>query len=206
MIARPKRKNGFAVLIILVAVAIVMMLYMVNMTAIFGPGISNANRERPLWEDEERIVGPDVFIKLPRAPQPLLDDPVAVSGPVTRKDSYRGDIAVEFNTAGEVAGNWNGSYQHDNKKYTFEAEFAGNIDVSKMYSANKQTDKSKLYFITKGQYTQTVFNEKTEDFSATEGIIYVAGWLGPDHSVHGKIAITSEERDFSAEYLWQSEE
>ncbi len=203
---RLNRKNGFAVLIVLVAVAIVMMLYMVNMTAIFGPGTSTAPRERPLWEDEDRIVGLDVFIKLPKAPQPSLDDSVAVMGQVTRKDSYRGDIAIEFNTVGEIAGNWHGSYRHDNKKYTFEAQFAGNIDVSKTYSADGRIDKSKLYFITKGEYTQTVLNEKTENSSATQGIIYVAGWLSPDYSAHGKLAITTEERDFSAEYLWQSEE
>lgn len=206
MIASLKRKNGFAILIVLVAVAIVMILYMVDMTAIFGPGTSTGPRERPLWEDENRIVGPDVFIKLPKAPQPLLDDPVSVIGMVTRNDSYRGNIAVEFNAIGEVAGNWQASYQHDNKRYTFEAEFSGNIDVSKTYSVDNKTDKSKLYFITKGQYTQTVLNEKTEDIVATEGIIYVAGWLEPDYSAHGKIAITDEEKDFSAEYLWQSQE
>ena len=200
-----KKRRGFAILIVLIAVAIVMMLYMVNMTAIFGPGTGAASSEKPLWDEENRILGPDVFIKPPKAPKPLLNNPVSLIGTITRNDNYRGDIAIEFNTIGEVAGNWGGSYQYENAEYTFEAEFAGNIDVSKTYSADGQTDKSKLYFITKGEYRQTVFNKKTENLSATEGIIYVAGWLWPDYSGNGKMVITTD-KTWSAEYLWQSEE
>ena len=206
MTLRPKEQNGFAILIVLVAVAIVMILYMVDMTAIFGPGSGRRPLEKPLWQEENRIVGPDVFIKPPKVPKPSLDSSISLTAPVTRGDSSRGNISIEFNTIGEVAGKWNTSYQHDNKEYTFDAKFTGNIDVSKTYSAGKKTDKSKLYFITKGTYTQTVFNKKTENISATEGIIYVAGWLNPDYSADGKIAITTEDKDWSAEYLWQSKE
>ena len=192
-------------MILLVAVAIVMILYMVDMTAIFGLGSRTTPLERPLWQEENRIAGPDVFIKLPKAPKPSLDSPVSLTAPVTRNDSPRGNINVEFNTIGEVAGKWNASYRHDNKEYTFEAKFTGNIDVSKTYSAKEKTDKSRLYFITKGNYTQTVFNETNKDFSTTEGIIYAAGWLNPDYSTNGKIVITTQDKTWSAEYLWQSE-
>ena len=206
MTTAPKVQNGFVVLIVLVAIAIVAILYMVNMTAIFGlkPGMGPS--EKPLWQEEHRIVGPEVFIKLPKAPKPLLDNPVSITGQVTRKDSYRGEITIEFNHIGEVAGNWKGSYLHDYEQYTFDAEFAGNIDVSKTYSAKEKKDKSKLYFITKGNYTQTVLNKRTENVSTTEGVIYTAGWLNPDYSADGKLQITTEDKDFSAEYLWQSQE
>lgn len=205
MTPRPKQQNGFVILIVLVAVAIVMMLYMVNMTAIFGPSLKTDSSEKPLWREEHRIVGPDVFIKLPKTPKPLLDNPVSITGQVTRKDSYRGEITIEFNTIGEVSGAWKGSYLHDYEEYTFDAKFVGNIDVSKTYSAKEKKDKSKLYFITKGNYTQTVFNKRTENVSAIEGVIYAAGWLNPDYSANGKLQITTEDKDFSAKYLWQSQ-
>ena len=176
---------------------------MVNMTAIFGPSQKTNSSEKPLWREEHRIVGPSVLIKLPKAPKPLLDNPVSITGQVTRNDSYRGEITIRFNTIGEVNGLWKSSYLHDYEQYTFDAEFTGTIDVSKIYWAGIKADESKLYFITKGKYTQTVFNKKTENISATEGVIYVAGWLNPDYSANGKIAITTEDKDFSAEYLWQ---
>ena len=201
-----KKQNGFAILIVLVAVAIVMILYMVDMKAIFGLESGTQPSEKPLWQEEDRIVGPDIFIKLPKAPMPSLDKPVSIKGQVTRGDSSRGNINVEFNTIGEVAGKWNASYQHDNKEYTFDAKFTGNIDVSKTYSVKEKTDKSRLYFITKGDYTQRVFNKENKDLSATEGIIYVAGWLNPDYSADGKLVITTEDKDSSVEFLWQSEQ
>ena len=206
MFCNLKSRSGFAILIVLVAVAIVMVLYMVDMTAIFGLGTKAGLSEKPLWKEENRIVGPDVFIKPPKAPKPSLDSSVSLTAMVTRGDNPRGNINIEFNTIGEVAGKWNASYQHDDKEYTFNAKFEGNIDVSKTYSAGKKTDKSKLYFITKGKYTQTVFNKKTENVSETEGIIYAAGWLNPDYSSDGKIVITTQDKTWSAKYLWQSKE
>ena len=181
-----------------------MILYMVDMTAIFGLNSRAIPSERPLWQEEDRIVGPDVFIKLPKAPKPSLDSPVSLRGEVTRQGDPRGIIDIEFNTIGEVTGKWDASYEHDNKKYTFDAEFAGNIDVSRTYSAGKKTDKSRLYFITKGNYTQRVFNEINKNLSATEGIVYVAGWLRPDYSADGKLVITAQDKTWSVEYLWQS--
>lgn len=189
---------------LLVAVAIVMILYMVDMTTIFGLGSRTRPLERPLWQEENRIVGPDILIKLPKAPKPLLDNPVSLTAAVTRNDNLRGNINVEFNTIGEVAGKWNASYERDGKEYTFDAKFTGNIDVSKTYSEGKKTDKSRLYFITKGNYTQRVFNKKNKDLSTTQGIIYVAGWLRPDYSADGKLVITAQDKTWSVEYLWQS--
>ena len=204
-VSNGQKQNGFAILIVLVAVAIVMILFMVNMTAIFGPGTGTGPLEKPLWQEENRIVGPAVIIKLPKAPKPLLDKPVSITAKVTRKDNHRGQITIEFNAIGEVSGKWKGSYPHDYEQYTFEAEFAGNIDVSKTYSSEEKKDKSKLYFITKGKYTQTVFNQNTGNTSATGGIVYVAGWLNSDYSAEGKLVITTKDKDFSAEYMWQSE-
>ena len=205
VIAGLKTHRGFALLIVLIAVAIIMILYMVNMSAIFQLGSGHKPTEKPLWDEENRILGPNVFIRLPKPPKPSLNEPVSLTATVTRNGKYRGDITIEFNTIGEVTGTWLSSYEHIGDKYTFEADFAGNIDISKTYVVDGKTDKSKLYFITKGKYIQTVFNKKTENLSATEGIIYVAGWLRPDYSAAGRIVITTD-KTWSAEYLWQSEE
>ena len=195
------------VIIVLVAVAILMMLYFLDIRAIFGPKL-NVNSGKPTsrpWLEEDKLAGPDEIIKMPKPPKPLINEDFIITGLVKSDESDRGVVKLTFNTVGEVVGNWSCEYSYDNRDYGFDADFAGNIDVGSTYSDRGGKDKSKLYFITKGQYSQRIYNNTTGRASEEIGIIYITGWLEKDYSAAGLITITNSEHSWSATYDWQSE-
>jgi len=153
-VERRRREGGWALLIVLIAVAILMVLYFVDIRGIFGPTIPirpSLPQERP-WLDEERIVGDEGVVKLPAPPKPELDKPLTIMAGVVRNGKRRGTLTLDFGTDGRVFGSWSCSYTYDERKHTFGADFAGNVDVSKTYVDEKGKDRSKLYFISKGEY------------------------------------------------------
>lgn len=197
--------RGFVLLLVLVAVAILAILYIMQMEAFFGlvaPGRQSTAMHKP-WLEEDRIVPSDKLIKLPEPPKPELNKPLTVTARVRLNESERGTVILDFTVAGEVTGAWHCEYSHDNRNYTFDAAFAGNVDVSKTYSKGKTTDESKLYFITKGAYSQTGYDvvASTEPFK--QGLAYVTGWLSPDYSAEGLITVTTD-KTWSAAYAWQT--
>ena len=197
--------SGFVLLIVLVAVAIMMVLYFLDFSVIFGPGIktkSGAAESRP-WLEENLIAEPDKLIELPKRPKPALDEDFSLTAQVTRDDDKRGEVIIDFADNGQVSGSWQCQYSHDKRNDSFEAAFAGNIVADKSYSDEKTNDPSKLYFITKGNYIQTIYNPAKNRQSSTEGTIYVTGWLNPDYSAFGLITITTDKK-WSAVYNWQS--
>jgi hypothetical protein len=202
---RKRRRGGFALIIILVAMVILMLLYLIQMDTFFGPVAHNQQRQmehRP-WLEEDRIVPSDKLIKLPEPPKPELNKPLAVTARVRLDESERGTVILDFTVAGEVTGTWYCEYSHDNRNYTFDAAFAGNIDVTKTYSKGKITDESKLYFITKGTYRQTGYDVVSGIETFEQGLVYVTGWLSPDYSAEGLITITTD-KTWSAAYTWQT--
>ena len=208
-------RGGFVLLLVLAAVAILMLLYFIDINALFGPSIplkERSARHRP-WLEEDRIVPADRLIKPPGPPKPELNEPIHLTAPVFLDDSKRGTVALDLTIAGEVSGSWHCEYSHDNRDYSFDAAFTGNIDITKTYSKGETTDKpspsegldkSKLYFITKGNYTQTVYNVEADSETSEQGLVYVTGWLGPDYSAEGLITITTD-KTWSATYAWQTD-
>ncbi len=197
---------GFALLLLLVAIAILAILYVMQMEAIFGPVTPGAQRtaEHRPWLEEDRIVPGDRLIKLPRPPKPTINEPLTLTARVQMDGSERGIATLEFAVSGEVKGTWYGEYSSKARDYTMEATFAGNIDVSKTYSEGETTDESRLYFITKGTYKQTAHNEETGTKTLDEGLVYVTGWLNADYSVSGLITITTD-KTWSASYKLEME-
>ena len=206
--------RGFVLLLVLVAVAILALLYVIQMDAFFGPvapGGRTPAEHRP-WLEEDRIVPSDRLIKLPRPPKPELNKPLTVTARVRLDESERGTVILDFTVAGEVTGTWYCEYSHDNRNYTFDAAFAGNVDVTKTYSKGKipdesssseGLDESKLYFITKGTYGQTGYDVVSGTETFEQGLVYVTGWLSPDSSAEGLITITTD-KTWSAAYTWQT--
>lgn len=200
------RARGSALLMLLITVAIAMMLYFADFRAIFGPEITTQSGEsvyRP-WLEEHRIVDPDKIIEMPKPPKPTLDDPVSLVANVSREGSERGKLTLRFNTIGEAAGRWNCQYSHQSRDYTFDSDFAGNIDVDKTYSHGPTTDESQLFFITRGSYRKTIRNTTTDALTAEEGIVYVTGYMKADRSAAGLITITNQDHSWSAAYQWQT--
>jgi len=195
------------IVIVLVAVVIVMILYFINARAIFGPNLKDRSGKptaRP-WLQEDRLAGPDELIRMPKPPKPTIGEDFTVTASVTTGDSDRGKVILDFNTAGEVTGNWFCEYSNNDRDYRFDADFAGNIDVTKTFSDDNGSDESLLYFIARGRYTHRIYNSPDGRTTEELGIVYVTGWLASDYTASGRIVITDKEHSFSASFDWQSE-
>ena len=204
--ANPSRR-GSVILMVLVAVVILMMLYFIDIQAIFGPNLKDRSPKptaRP-WLQEDRLVGPDELIKMPKPPKLIIDKDFTTTCHVTSDGSDRGKVILEFNTAGEVSGSWHCEYSGNDRDYRFNADFAGNIDATQTFSDDSGSDESLLYFITKGSYTHQIHNSQAGRTTEEKGIIYVIGWLEDDYTASGKIVITDKERSFSVSFNWQTE-
>ncbi len=200
-------RPGSVLLAILLAMVILMLVYYIDVTTIFGPSLPRKTgkpQSRP-WLEEERILSAEKLITLPKPPKPQLDESVKLTAAVTREGDERGQIIIEFAGAGSVTTYWSCEYAQANRHYAYTAESAGNIDVSKEYMDNEILDASKLYFITKGEYEKTIQKLETPAgaMDSEKGTIYVTGWLGVDYSGHGKITITTD-MTWSIDYEWQS--
>jgi len=204
------RSGGVVVLLLLVAIAILAILYVIQMDAFFGPvapGGRTPAEHRP-WLEEDRIVPSDKLIKPPQPPKPAINEPLILNAQVHLDGSDRGTATLKFAVSGEVSGTWYCEYSHDDRDYRFDASFAGNIDVTKTYleeevadesSPSEGLDESRLYFITKGTYKQTAYSVEAGTETSEEGLIYVTGWLHTDYSVSGLLTITTD-RTWSATY------
>ncbi len=205
-----RRRRGVVVLLLLVAIAILAILYVIQMDAFFGPvapGGRTRAEHRP-WLEEYRIVPSDKLIRPPQPPKPAINEPLILNARVQLDGSDRGTATLEFAISGEVSGTWYCEYSHDDRDYRFDASFAGNIDVTKTYSEGEVTDESsssegldesRLYFITRGTYKQTAYNIEAGTETSEEGLVYVTGWLHTDYSVSGLLTITTD-RIWSATY------
>ena len=203
---KTKNYKGSAILMVLVSVVIGFLLYYVMLTGVFNPNMPSMGSipdSRP-WREEHRLVEANGKIKLPKSPKPTLGDGLTFTMTATRKENDRGLITIWFDERGLVSGAWSCEYSHEEREYSFDAEFAGNIDVKKKYEDEDGRDKSKLYFITKGDYTQIIYNNTTMRETIEEGIIYVTGWLGPDQSLFGLITITTD-KSWSSVYNFSTQ-
>lgn len=204
--AKNRGRAGYAViLLLLVSVAILMVLYFIDLRMLFGPvgPMDKTAAERP-WLEEKRIVGEGAVIKLPKPPKPEIINAFVVEAAVIREGVERGYVTIDFTPDGKVAGSWNCGYLHSEQKHVFDSIFEGNIDVSKTFADDNGKDRSKLYFITKGDYTEEIYNSKTGATSVTSGIIYTTGWLYGGRSVHGIITITTD-KTWSLTYSFTTE-
>ena len=199
-------RRASAMLVVLMAIGIGMLLYFISMSTIFAPSLNRGKvmTSRP-WLEEERILGPDKIVAMPDPPRPTITEPINLVAAVTRNDADRGAMTLAFDIDGTVKGKWQCRYSHDEQDYAYDSTFAGNIDVDVTYaSEDGKKDKSLLYFITKGSYTQHSTNAATQEQTRQDGEIYVTGYLAPDHSACGLITITTD-RKWSVTYDWKTE-
>ncbi|MCK5565318.1 MAG: hypothetical protein KAJ07_08735 [Planctomycetes bacterium] len=201
-----QHRRGFIALVVLIGIAIVAVLYFTQVSSFVSvsvpPGSKGGNYRKP-WHDEDRLLGPDAVIELPKRPKLELNEAFVLEAEVSRDGQDRGAMTLEFLDDGRVNGSWYCSYSHDRKHYTCDAAFSGNIDVDVVYrNDQRKKDKTQLYFITKGNYAKETYAESTDDSSIENGIVYVTGFIKPDHSASGKLTITTD-KQWSAQYQWQ---
>lgn len=202
------KTRGFAAILgLLIVIAIAMMVYFMDLKAIFGP--SRQYMERPAamedhpWHLEDLLIDPDKNVPSPRKGQPELLEPIQIIAPVQRNDAPRGQVTLSFGKDCRVAADWAAQYESDKKAITLDSHLTGNVVPSKEYSdVQGNTDKTRLFFIAKGPYTQTTrLPDKT--IQSEQGTAYLLGWLHTDNTVAGTLTITTDQT-WSAQYPFAS--
>ncbi len=202
MPAKRNKKGAAAILGLLVVVAIMMMLYFVDIKTIFNPSgvsVKSSAPEKLPWLEEDRILPENTIIKLPSPPKPKIEDDFTITAPVNLDGKDRGSVKIRFNSDGTTGGIWTCEYSHDTQIYSYNAEFAGNIDISRPCTTDGDEDNKKLFLINKGQYKKSINNTTAGRIDSEIGTIYVTGCLSPDYSLSGNIVITTDKK-WSAVY------
>jgi hypothetical protein len=205
-----KDKNrGFVLIAILAVVLIIVMLYMINMTSIFGPMDKNRPDEERPWFEEKRLVDKNAFPlkQTGKRGKVVINDETILKGNVQRKDEKRGDIEIVIEPGGLAKGHWQCAYEYTDSSYIISAEFSGNIDPMKTYQNETGKNYQLLYFITKGTYQQIKTDKNTGNQWPSKQTIYVVGWVDKDYSAKGRLflmADNDEESHGNAEYEWQT--
>jgi hypothetical protein len=178
-----------------VAVAILMLLYFVQIDAFFGPGLPSqpAGIEQHPWVLEDLLVPEGEDIKLPRSPKPELGDPFSISAPVRRDNADRGTVTLSFDTNGRITSQWQCAYEQTGQEYQIDAEMKGNISVKRTFEDEQGKDKKQLFFVAKGFYTKKPLGGDTA-FGGEKGTCWLTGWLGPDRRVQGYVTITTDQQ------------
>jgi hypothetical protein len=183
-----------------------MALYFMDMRAIFRPPGQKARKPGEVlpWQEENRLVGPNKFVQLPAPPKPTLEKERRISAIVVREGDERGQIEMAIGPDGTITGTWTCEYTQNSVLRKMYAAFKGNIDITKNFQDTDGENPSFLYLYTKGDYSENATNQKTHDFSSSEGgLVYVTGWLRPDGIAFGTLTITNDKK-WHAEYEWKS--
>lgn len=198
-------KNGYIFLALLIAIVIVALLYMIDVTAVFGPrGKIDIYAERP-WFEDNRLVSDNNFpIKQTgKKGKVVILELTKLNATVMRNNEDRGNLQITIDPNGKAFGIWSCAYKYPDSSYAIDAEFSGNIDPTKNYEDANGTNKQPLYFITKGNSQQTKTDSKTNEKWTGEEAVYVVGWIQKDFSARGKLFLMTEDGGHN-EYDWQT--
>jgi len=204
---RARSRRGAALILgLVISIALLVVIYAIYTSALFGPSTvlrtgSGVAEDRP-WLEEDRIVPFGQMIELPRPPRMQIDKPDTINARVFREGEPRGQLSILLSPRGEVICTWHAEFAHGQRETTFDATAEGNIDVSKTYEGTDGPDATLLYFITKGTYTEQVYDRGTTRGFVSGGTVYVTGWLPPDGRGHGKITLTTDKKS-SVSYEWK---
>lgn len=234
LMRRKNYKNGYVLLALLIGIAILALLYMIDLRAMLGQaGRIDRYAERP-WFEEKRLLDADKFPvkQTGKKGKAVIAEQTKLNGVVRHESENRGELEITIDPNGKAYGRWNCQYQYTDSSYTITADFAGNIDPTKIYEDKNGTNKQLLYFITKGKYRQIKTDKATNNQWPTEETIYVVGWIHPvrdkasltpdgrqrqpvsngiqkDYSAKGKLFLMTDsdpENHGNAEYDWQTGE
>jgi hypothetical protein len=197
-------KSGFALLIIVVAIALMMLLYVLQMDTLFAPAKESkpVEMEKRPWAYEHFLIPPDKTVKKPKAPRPLLTEPFRIAGPAERNGQPRGQVKIAFDTDGRLTAEWHCDYASDDKTHSFTSQMAGNVSVKMDYEDKTGTDETRLFFIGKGDYVHLTSVPEAEP-TREKGTVYLIGWLKPDRSAEGFVTITTDQK-WSAEFAFKA--
>jgi hypothetical protein len=147
-----------------------------------------------LMYDEKRGGGkPETF-----EGQPEIIEGLKYESQLRKEGKTYGEIKLRVRGDGTVVGEWSGEFKkgEPEKRYTVIRDrrgryptnsFRGNIVKTKIYSDEEGEDRSKLYFIARGELLLEEFDYKMRDSREIKGDVYVTGWMGSEYDVEGKL-------------------
>ena len=199
-------QNGFAILIVLIAMVIGMLLFFVQIDTLFGPDLptETVGIEEYPWVLEELLVPDDETVKLPRSPKLELNEPFTITAGVRRNEANRGTVTIAFDTNGRVTSQWQCVYQQTEQGYQIDAHMNGNIVVKQPYQDETGKDKRLLFFIARGKYIKMPLNSAAAA-GGERGAAWLTGWIDPDRGVRGHVTITTD-REWAAAYAFRNSE
>lgn len=198
-----KNRPAFALLMLLIVVAIGMLIYYFQLNPIDfqTKRLQKQDPDKYPWVEDWRLVGPGRQAQQPSEDQPQITQTIYFETGAKQQDLSRGRIQLAINPDGMVVGNWSGQYDTRSPRINYaiiKADFQGNIDPSKTYSDEQGRGQSKLFFIAKGRYMILESNYDTGKTARISGYIYVTGWLNEKYTATGKITITADKKNLQA--------
>lgn len=182
-------------LVIVIALAIVMLLYVIQMDTLFGPQMPakpEQIQERP-WIHENLLLPAEETVKKPKAPKPLLTEDFQLAGQADRNGQPRGQVTLSFSMDGRLKTDWQCEYTADGTTHQLASQTAGNVAVKMAYEDEQGPDETRLFFISKGDYVHTKSTPETAAIRE-KGTAWVIGWLRPDRTADGFVTITTDRK------------
>jgi hypothetical protein len=160
--------------------------------------------KRLLWQEDRLVqlllsdvkvgsVGPETF-----EGQPEIIEGLIYEAKLHRGGEQYGEIKLGVRLDGTVAGEWSGEFKRgepekryrslmDKQRRYVSNSFRGNIVKTKIYSDEEGQDRSRLYFIARGELLLEKFDYQMRESRGIRGDVYVTGWMGSDYDVEGKL-------------------
>ncbi len=200
-----KYRRGYALLLVLLAIAIVGAIYVFQFSfgSVHEIGKEGESEIEPPWRQWDKLYKQVELKEQPlgelRPLHPELPENLFFEGHCMRNGERCGKIAINVSNDKSVNASWGGEF-----RVTKDVEFQvmacqlskGMIDPDHVYEKNGVKDPSKLFFICKGNFSIVEYNYDNSRTRHIGGEAYVRGWLDPEHNVDGDLIISSDHKNF----------
>jgi hypothetical protein len=212
---------------LLISISMVSYLYLTELTSFstffVQPKYSDPNAMP--WEEtflirNEALYGYDLQTRQIYSPeQPKITKTIIFKTRVYQKRYKRGEIVLYIDPKGDIKGSWSADFTVGSRYSPQQINyitldrttgryppntFRGNLAPSKIYQDENGQDKSKLYFITNGEYLLEAQDLRTNDVRNISGDIYVTGWIDPNYNAIGELNFTSMWSEAFPTFYWEA--
>lgn len=203
-------RPGYAILMLLVVVAIGLILYWIDINALFGnmpesvdPGSSH---EVLPWEKKKSLLKREQEANTDVSEgQPVINRNIFIEATVEQSNTT-GDFIVTISPDGRVAGSWYADYNkgtNPRMNYVMNARFKGNVDPTVVFFDENGEDLTKLFFIAKGEISILASNFSGGGIQNSIQKIWVTGWLDPDYKAKGEMMLITGRNTYQT-FNWES--
>ncbi|MBN1457430.1 MAG: hypothetical protein JW912_06235 [Sedimentisphaerales bacterium] len=203
-------RSGYAILMLLVVVAIGLIIYWMDINALFGnlpKSVDPKSSHEVLpWEKKDSLLsrGQEANTDLSEG-QPVIDRDIFIEASVEQSNTT-GDFIVTISPDGKVAGSWYADYNkgtNPRMNYVMNAKFKGNVDPGAVFFDENGEDPTKLFFIAKGEIAILASNFDGGGIQNSNQQIWVTGWLDPDYKAEGEMTLITGRNSYQT-FNWKS--